>query len=68
MNTTESTPTTPNPIIRTTALRAYAGWNVLEYADGTFAAAQVNGTALSPVERSFADALYFVKHDAPAPR
>jgi hypothetical protein len=31
--------TNPNPVIRRTALRAYPGWTVREYADGMFDAA-----------------------------
>lgn len=54
-----------NPVVRTTALRAYPGWIVREHADGAFVAAQMNGVGLSPVERSFADAVHFVRHGEP---
>lgn len=56
-----------NPIIRRTRLRAYPGWIVREFADGMFDAIDTNSVAMSPGERSFADALYFVKHGEPAP-
>lgn len=58
----------PNPVVRQTALRAFPGWVVREYADGTFDANQPNGVAMSPVERSFADAVYFAKHGRPVSR
>lgn len=52
-----------NPVVKTTALRAYPGWVIRQYADGMYAA--TNGRALSPTERTFQDALFFVKHDRP---
>jgi hypothetical protein len=55
-----------NPVIRETALRAYPGWIVRQYADGMFDS--TNGRALSPGERSFADAVYFAKHGEPVAR
>ena len=58
----------PNPIVQVTNLRAYPGWVIREYANGTFDAINTKGTGLSPVERSFADALYFVQHGEPVIR
>lgn len=55
----------PNPIIRTTHLRAYPGWQIDQYADGRYVARESNGLSLGPGEHSFEDALYFVKHGEP---
>jgi hypothetical protein len=59
-------------VIKTTALRAFPGWVVLTYRDehgrNTYSASKPNGLALSPLEASFADAVYFAKHGEPAPR
>lgn len=52
----------PNPIVKTTALRAYPGWHVHGYADGTFVIA--SGTAWACVD-TFDDALYFARHGEP---
>jgi hypothetical protein len=51
----------PNPITKTTALRAYAGWIVRTYADGTFDAVESNGLAISPAVDSFRAAVAFVR-------
>jgi hypothetical protein len=50
---TNNTPT--NPVVKTTALRAYPGWTVREYADGMFDA--VNSPAISPGFDNFNDAV-----------
>lgn len=55
----------PNPVVKETRLDAYPGWYVREYADGTFDAE--NDRALSPVEATFAAAVYFARHGEPAP-
>jgi hypothetical protein len=55
----------PNPITKSVPLRAYSGWVVDCYEDGTFVARQTNGPALGPVEDSFKDAVHFVKHGEP---
>lgn len=44
-----------NPVVNTTALRAYAGWTVRQYADGTYDA--VAGVAVSPVFDTFNEAV-----------
>jgi hypothetical protein len=49
-----------NPIIKTTALRAYAGWTVREYANGMFDCTGP-GTALSPGYETFGEAVGFAK-------
>lgn len=55
---------TPNPVLRSTQLRAYPGWFVREYADGTFVAVHTGG-ACSPVEFTFNHAVHFARHDEP---
>lgn len=55
----------PNPIIRSTALRVAPGWEVREYADGTFDAINLHGIGLGPVEDSFGAAVYFARHGEP---
>lgn len=56
------TTTTTNPIAKTTDLRAYPGWVVREYADGTFDCAERNGVAVSPAHETFADAVAFARN------
>lgn len=53
-----------NPVVRETHLRAYPGWTIREYADGMYDAKHADGS-LGPGERSFDDALYFVKNGEP---
>jgi hypothetical protein len=57
-----STPT--NPVVKTTALRAYPGWTVREYADGMFDA--VNSPAISPGFDNFNDTVAHVREQASA--
>ena len=51
----------PNPIVRTTPLRAYPTWSVREYFDGHFDAAANAGLGLSWGCASFAEAVAAVK-------
>jgi hypothetical protein len=45
----------PNPVVKTTRLRAYPGWVVREYQDGMFDA--TNNVGLTRGVRSFRDAV-----------
>lgn len=56
----------PKPTITTTTLRAYPGW-VIRYndIDRMYWADNTRGVAIGPGERTFADALFFVKNDRP---
>lgn len=57
-----ATTTPTNPVVRTTPLRAYPGWVVRQYADGTFDSCQVSGgIALSPGYDTFAEAVAFAR-------
>lgn len=40
-------PQSKNPVVKTTTLRAYPGWVVREYQDGTYDGAQTNGPAIT---------------------
>jgi hypothetical protein len=51
-----------NPVVKRTALRAYAGWTVREYADSMFDCSGP-GIALSPGYETFAEAVGFAKRD-----
>lgn len=44
-----------NPVVKTTTLRAYPGWIVRTYQDGTFDGAEVNGPGVTIGYRSFSD-------------
>jgi hypothetical protein len=52
-----------NPIVKTTALRAYPGWTVAEHHDGSYTVSSETGGWCS-VE-TFSDAIYFAKHGEP---
>jgi hypothetical protein len=52
-----------NPVVKTTALRAYPGWTVAEHHDGSFTVSSRDGAWCS-VE-TFSDAIYFAKHGEP---
>lgn len=54
--------TCPNPIVKTTALRAYPGWTVREYANGKFDA--TNGVGLTGGHFTFSGAVADVRADA----
>jgi hypothetical protein len=58
---------TPNPFQKTVALRAYRGWEVRCYADGTFAAADTRSPALGPVEQTFKAAVAFARSGGSQP-
>lgn len=51
----------PNPVVKSTALRAYPGWTVRAYADGTYDGAQTNGLGLTIVVDSFSEAVAEVR-------
>jgi hypothetical protein len=51
-----------NPVVKTTALRAYPGWTVREYANGKFDCSGP-GIALSPGYDTFGEAVGFAKRD-----
>lgn len=50
----------PNPVVKTTALRAYPGWVVREYADGTYSSSDERGVAWAAVD-TFAMAVAFAR-------
>jgi hypothetical protein len=50
-----------NPVVKETPLRAYPGWAVREYRNGTFDCA--NAAAISPGYDTFAEAVEFAKRD-----
>ena len=51
----------PNPVIKTTPLRAYPGWIVREYADGMFDG--TNGIGLTLGCKTFAEVIACIKQD-----
>lgn len=57
-----TTTTATNPVVKTTALRAYPGWTVREYANGMFDA--VNSPAISPGFDTFAGAVAHARWEA----
>jgi hypothetical protein len=52
---------TPNPVISTTALRAYPGWIVRQYADGMYDASDTRSPAISPGFDSFGECVAHVR-------
>lgn len=50
----ERTTTVPNPVVKETPVRQYAGWTVREYADGTFDGAHRNSVSITGIHDSFA--------------
>lgn len=58
MNTTTNL---PNPIVKTTALRAYPGWTVREYANGMFDGDWTRGPGCSPGFDSFAETVAWIR-------
>jgi hypothetical protein len=52
-----------NPTVKTTTLRAYPGWVVYEYANGSFVADNLLSVALSPGYDTFGEAVGFAKRD-----
>lgn len=56
---TNSTPT--NPVVNTTALRAYPGWTARQYLNGSWDA--VSGVAVSPMVDSFGEAVGHVREE-----
>jgi hypothetical protein len=50
-----------NPVMRTIPLRAYRGWVVREYADGTYDASDTRGVGLTPITDSFKDAVAAIR-------
>lgn len=51
----------PNPVVRTTPLRAYPGWVIREYADGTYDGADLNGPGLTTIASRWHQALGYVR-------
>lgn len=54
--------TATNPVIRTIDLHAFPGWEVREYADGTYDAVHVRG-AISPALDTFGQAVAHVRQE-----
>lgn len=54
----------PNPVVARTPLRAYPGWVVRQYADGTFDADNTRGAGLSPVVDTFREAVAWAREIA----
>lgn len=53
----------PNPVVRQTDLRAYQGWTVREFADGTFDAVSPQGGGMTPVFDTFGEVINFLREN-----